>query len=74
MNFAIFLRFFKNLSEQMLLVKHWISQKMALIAIPVNVSNTGYQKGFALFTFSRSANGKFVDISTETFIKVFLVL
>ena len=58
----------------MLLEKHRISLKTVPIAIPVNVSNTGYQKGFALFIFLRSAFGKFMDISMETFIKVFLVL
>ena len=52
----------------MLLEKHWIPLKTAPIAIPVNVSNTGYQKGFVLFCFWRSAYGKLVDI------KVFLVL
>ena len=69
-NFAIFLRFFKNISGQMLLEKHWISVKTVPIAFPVNVSNTGKQKGF----FLRSAYGKFVNISMESFIKVFLVL
>ena len=72
-SFANFLRFFKNISGRMLLEKHWISLKTVPIAFPVNVSNTGQQKGFELF-FLRSAYGKFVNISMEPFIKVFLVL
>ena len=56
------------------LKKHWISLTAAPIAIPVNVSDTGYKKGFVLFIFLRSAFSKFVDISMETFIIVFLVL
>ena len=45
LNFANFLRFFKNISGRLLQEKHWISLKMAPIAIPVNVSNTGYLNG-----------------------------
>ena len=48
----------------MLLEKQWISLKAVPIAIPVHV----------FFFFLRSAYGKFVDISMEPFIKVFLVL
>ena len=68
MNFANLLHFFKNILD-----KHWISLKAAPIAIPVNASNTGHQKRFVLFNFSRSAYGKYEDISIETFIKVFVV-
>ena len=57
----------------MLLEKHWISLKEAPIAVPGNDSNTDYQNG-SFFSVLRSAYGKFVDISVETFIKVFLVL
>ena len=76
MNFAIFVRFFKNISGRMLLEKHWISPKVVPIAFSVSVSNTGQQKGFELFCcfFLRSAYSKFVNISMEPFIKVFLVL
>ena len=73
MNFANFLRFSKNISGRMLLEKHWISLKKVPIDIPVNLSNTGYQKGFVLFNFLRSAYRKFVDISMGVFIKAFLV-
>ena len=31
----------------MLQEKHWISLKTGPIAIPINFSNTGYQKGLA---------------------------
>ena len=41
-NFANFLRFFKNISGRVLLGKHWVSLKTAPVAIPVNVSNTAY--------------------------------
>ena len=58
----------------MLLGKHRISLKTIPIAKPVNVCNTGSQKMFVLFSFLMSAYGKFVDVSMETFIKVFLVL
>ena len=50
------------------------SRKAAPIAIPVDVSNASYQKAYVLFCILRSAYDKFVDISMETFIKVFLVL
>ena len=73
-NFTNFLRFFKNIAGQMLQEKHWISLKTAPTAIPINFSNTGYQKRLArIFSFLRSAYGKFVDIFMETFIKVFSV-
>ena len=39
--FCSFLRFFKNISGQMLLEKHWISLKTVPRAITINVSNTG---------------------------------
>ena len=74
MNFAKFSRFFKNFSGRILLEKHWVSLKAAPIAIPVDVSNASYQKAYVLFCILRSAYDKFVDISMETFIKVFLVL
>ena len=48
-----------------------MSLKTAPIAIPAKVSNTGCQKAFVIFSFLRSAYGKFEDISMETFIKVF---
>ena len=47
---------------------------MAPIAIAINVANASYQKEFVSFSFSKSAYGKFVEISMETFIKVFLLL
>ena len=52
-NFANFLLFFKNISGQMLLEKHWISLKMVPIAFPVNVSKLISKKGlnFSLFFF-----------------------
>ena len=39
----------------------------------MNVSNASYQNELVLFFF-RSAYSKFVEVSTESFIKVFLVL
>ena len=56
----------------MLQEKHWISLKTAPTAIPINFSNTGYQKGLAR-TFQFFEVCKFVDIFMETFIKVFSV-
>ena len=66
-NFAIFLRFSKNVSGGMLPEQHRILLKTAPIAFLVNVSNTGYQNVFVLFSFLRSAYGKFEDISIETY-------
>ena len=66
----------------MLLEKHWVSLKTVPIAFPVNVSKLISKKdlNFSMFflllllLFLSSAYGKFVNISMEPFIKVFLVL
>ena len=65
--------FFKYISGQLLLEEHWISLKMTPVAVAMNVSNASYQKEFLLFSFFESPNGKFVEMSIKTFIKVFLV-
>ena len=44
---------------------------MAPIAIPGNISCTGYQNEFVLCSFVRSAYSKFVDISRENFYQNF---
>ena len=62
---------FKYSSRGLLLKEHWISLKMAAIAIPINVSDASHQNKFV---FLRSAYGKFVEVPIETFLKVFLVL
>ena len=43
------------------------------VAIAINASNASYQKKFLLFSFLRSAYGKFEEISREICIEVFLV-
>ena len=67
----------------MLLEKHWVSLKTVPIAFPVNVSKLISKKdlNFSMFLlllllllFLSSAYGKFMNISMEPFIKVFLVL
>ena len=78
-----FLNFFLRTSGQILLEKHWILLKTVPIAFPVNVSKLISKKdlNFSLFLllllllllFFSSAYGKFVNISMEPFIKVFLV-
>ena len=68
------IHFFKYTSRQLLLKEHWISLKMVIIAIVINVSNNSYQKEFITFSFLGSAYSKFVEISIEILIKVFLVL
>ena len=65
-------RFFKYTSGRLLLSEHWVSLKKAPIAIAINISNASYQKEFVLSL--RFAYGKFVEISLETFVGVFLVL
>ena len=64
--------FFKYIPGQLLLEEHWISLKMTPIAIAVNVSNASYLR-FILVSFFRSAYNKFVEISIEAFVKVFLL-
>ena len=66
---------FKLISGQLLLEEYLISITTAPVAITMNVSNDSYQKEFLyFFSFLRSAFSKFVEVSTETFIKNFLVL
>ena len=48
--------------------------KITLIIIAMNVSNTSCQKEFMRVPLLRSTYGKFVEISIESFMKVFLVL
>ena len=66
--------FFKYTSRLSLLKEHWILLKMVPITIVIDVSNISYQKDFELFSFFRSTYGKFVKISIETFINLFLLL
>ena len=60
-------RFFKYTFGWLLLIKRWMSLKMAPIAIAINISNASYQREFAFFSYLRSAYGKFVEISKVYF-------
>ena len=50
-NFAIFLRFFKNISGRMLLEKHWISLKMLMTLILVSKKDLNFSFYFFIFSF-----------------------
>ena len=54
--------FFMYISKQLLLEEHWISLKMVPRTIAINVSTASYQKQGVLFSFLRSAFGKFEEI------------
>ena len=66
--------FFKYSFGWLLLIDSWISIKVALIVIAINVSKDSYQREFVFFSYLRSAYSKFVEISKKLFFFVFWTL